>query len=157
KHAVNAISQAQFLFKRLNMDVARTRLDGARNNEIHHSNHGHFRRQVAQVLDVFVVGKHVGHRLDQLFGTAFLTTVKFFELLVDLGFRGNVDAELIAGPQANGGLSLDIERIGHDERQNVVVEVHRYHMKGSKEAKRKLRCLDRNGGILAGKNFDVQL
>src|SRR5262249_48840340 len=78
-------------------------------------------------------------------------------LLVDLGFRADIDAKIVTSPQPDGGLSLDVERIRHDQRQDIAVEMYRYDMKVSQEAKRKLRGLDGNRWIFSGKKFDTQL
>ena len=92
KHAVDPIPQAEIPFEWLDVNVAGSRLDRARDDEVHHADHGHFRREVAQMLDVLVVGcEAFAERLDELSFGAVVSAVEPFQLFGDLRFGRKKD------------------------------------------------------------------
>src|SRR5439155_24044571 len=99
-------------------------------------------------LDSFVVAREsITKRLDQFLATILFVAVQTVELFLDFALRSHENTQTQARPQTNGILRFTGERIGHDERKDLVLNIDRTRVKSAQEAKRQATGLNRDDGI----------
>src|SRR5437867_4111956 len=96
------------------MNVACSRFDSPRDDEIHQSNDRHFRSEVAQMLNIVLIAdKCVTECFDQLFTAVSVIAVEALQPLIDFCLESHVDPKVATPTQADGVLRFGIERIRH--------------------------------------------
>ena len=117
EHAIHAEADAEFLLERLDVNVAGALLDGLGDHGVHQADDGRLARHVAQVFEVgaglLVVALAGKVRCSRL-------AVVAVDGVEDFLLGGERGADLQAGEGAHGGDGLEIQRIGHREREDVV-------------------------------------
>ncbi len=144
EHAIHAIADAKFFFKRLQMDVARPLFNRRRDDRVHQADDRRLARHVAQVLEVF--RQLAGLEFEIGFGARGRFAVVFVDRVHDLllGREHGVDFETRA--MAHRGDGLHVQRIGHRERDGVIVAAHRQAAELAQEARRERFGFRRNHG-----------
>ena len=104
------------------------------------------------MLDILVVAdQRIAESFDQLLTRAAFFAVHAIELILYLAFEGHENFQLHPGAQADGIQRLDIERIGHHKRKDVLFDVYRDCVKGTKKPIRERCSLNWYRGIFARK------
>ena len=126
--AVIAVAHAQPVGKRLQVDVGRMSLDGARDQLIDQPDHRRFARQIFEALGVLLGGLALGNRLVQhraLIGPVGLC-IEPIEGRIEFHRNGNRDSDPPAERRRNRIAREDIERVGHREGHAILAFTDRH-------------------------------
>ena len=117
EHAVHAVAYAELLLERLDMDIAGALLDGLGDHGVDQADDRRLAGHVAQVLEIggglFVIALARG---DLALGLA----VMLLQGVQDLRFGSQRGANFQSGERAHRRDGLEIQRIGHRQRQRGI-------------------------------------
>ena len=144
QHAVNAIADAELFFERLQVNVAGALFDRGSDDGVHQADDRRFAGHVAQVFQIF---RHLaGLELEIRFGARGRFAVVFVDRVDDLLLGREHGADLEPGAVAHRGDGFDIQRIGHRERDGMIVAAHRQAAELAQEARRERFGFGRDDG-----------
>ena len=122
EHAIHAEAYAEFLLEGLDVDVAGAVLNGLPDHGIDQPDDGRLAGHVAQVLEVFVGLRGADFGIEGLLGALAVVLVDGVE---DVLFGGQRGFDFQAGEGAYGRDGVEIQRIGHGQREGGVLHGQR--------------------------------
>ncbi len=142
QHAVDAIADAKIFFERLNVNIAGALFDRQADHGVDHANDGRFAGHVAQMFQIF--GIAAGR--DQ-FGFGFFgLTVEAIDRVQNFLLPGDARANGEPGAGRHGGTRFEIQRIGHRQRDRMIVKRHWQALELAQEPGRERFGFGRNRG-----------
>ena len=146
QHAVDAVADDQPVLERLDVDVGRAHLERVGDDEAHHPDDRRLGREVLQLLDVGVEGDLVAALLDvahDLAERGLAGAVQALERRLELGRDRDHRPDLAAGDHAERADRVLVGRVGHRQRELVLVLAHRQRAAFAQEPLRDALLEDR--------------
>ncbi len=122
QHAVDAVADAEFFFERLDVNVAGALFDGLRDHGVHQADDRRLARHVAKVFQIFVgfARRRRPSSVSFFCGLAVVAVDRVEDFLLRREPRLTVSRCRTADRRAR----LEIQRIGHGQRDRVIVQRH---------------------------------
>ena len=118
QHAIDAVADAKLFFERLDVDVAGALLDRLPDHGVHQPDHGRFTGHVAEVFEILRFA-HGRRELGFVLGRLAVVAVDGVE---DFLLQGDPGQHRQTSGRLDRVASLEIQRIGHGERDRVIVQ-----------------------------------
>jgi hypothetical protein len=128
QYAVDAVAHLQPVLERLDVHVRRALLDRALQDEIHQPDDRRLGRQVAQVLDVVLLGGVAVEVLHDRAHRRAAAAVIALDQPVDFRTQAHAQRHRTAGGEFDRLQRVRIGRVGHDQRQAMNLVLYRHHV-----------------------------